>query len=91
MPEAAVNENYGAILREDDVSLSGQTPVVDPVAESEPPQSLPQQKLGLSGRGMYRCHIAMPLVGCEFVGHKTTTQKYYIMSDVENKSLNLSL
>lgn len=84
VPEAAVYEYDSSILREDDIRFSGQTPVVDPVAESELPQSLTEQKLGLGGGGMYRSHIAMPLVGCESVGHKTTTQKYCVKIRIRN-------
>lgn len=49
VPEAAVDEDDGAVLGEDDVRLAGKTLVIGAIAESQTPEGMTQLKLRLGG------------------------------------------
>ena len=61
VPKAAVDEDDGAVLGEDDVWLAGEAFVVDPIAEAQAPEGFAQEELRLGGGGVDGGHVAMAL------------------------------
>ena len=87
MPEAAVDEDDGAVLGEDDIRFAGQFLVVYPIAESLVPKGMTQLQLRLCGGGVDGGHVAMALVWSEDVRHVVQS---YIFSSVSTKWLILT-
>ena len=56
VPEAAVDEDDGAVLGEDDVGGAGEAFVVDAVTEAKMPEGAAQRHLRLSRSGVDLCH-----------------------------------
>lgn len=67
VPEAAVDEDGGAILGKDDVRFSREFLVVYPIAKSLGPESVTQLQLRLCGGGVDGGHVSMALVRSENV------------------------
>ena len=71
VPEAAVDEDGGAVLWQDDVGRAGKGADVEPVAVAPAPQLAPYR---LFGTGVLRAdvrHTGVPLLGCQMVGHSS--------------------
>jgi hypothetical protein len=62
VPEAAVDEDDGAVLGEDDVRRAGEAAVVDAVAEAELPEGATQEKLRTSVLGSVMRHTLKALL-----------------------------
>ena len=62
VPEAAVDEDAGAVLAQDDVWVAGQTTVVEPVAETAGVQPAAYGHLGLGVCRTDGRHVLMPLL-----------------------------
>ena len=62
VPEAAVDEDAGAVLAKDDVGMAGQARVVEPVAEAAGVQPAPDGHLGLGVCRTDGRHVLMPLL-----------------------------
>ena len=62
MPEAAVDEDAGAVLAQDDVGVAGQARVVEPVAETAGVQPVADGHLGLCICRTDGRHVLMPLL-----------------------------
>lgn len=69
VPEAAVDEDDGAVFGEDDVGFAGEASVVDAVAEAQAPEGFAEEQLRLGGGGVDGGHVCVALGGCEGVGH----------------------
>lgn len=60
MPEAAVDEDDGAVLGEDYVRGTWEALDVDPVAETKTPEGIAQLQLRLCGSGVDLRHDVVP-------------------------------
>ena len=69
MPEAAVNEDYSPVFGKDDVWRTGETFVINPIAESQAPESVSHAQLRLGGSGADGRHVAVALGGSECIRH----------------------
>ena len=69
VPEAAVDEDDGAVFGKDDVGLAGEAFVVDTEAEAQAPEGFAEEQLRLRGGGVDGGHVCVALGGCEGVGH----------------------
>ena len=69
VPEAAVDEDDGAVFGEDDVGFAGEAFVVDAVAESQAPEGMTQLQLRLGGGGVDGGHVCMALFWSVIVRH----------------------
>ena len=69
VPEAAVDEDDGAVFGEDDVGFAGEALVVDAVAEAQAPEGFAEEQLRLGGGGVNGGHVCVALGGGEGVGH----------------------
>ena len=69
VPEAAVDEDDGAMLGEDDVRGTGETLIVRPVAEAHVPECVTQAKLRLRGGGVNGDHVFVALFWCSCISH----------------------
>lgn len=69
MPEAAMDEDDGAVLGEDDVRGAGEALDIDPVTEAEAPEGVPQAELRLRGGGVDGGHIFMALFWSVIIWH----------------------
>ena len=67
MPEATVDEDDSAVFAQHDVGTTGQTRVVQPIAEPSAEQEPPHQLLRFGVLPSYRCHTAMALLLGQFV------------------------
>lgn len=70
VPEAAVDEDDGAVLGEDDVGGAGESAVVEPVAVAPSPQFAPDGPLRGRVPGTDVGHTVVPLGGGHRVGHR---------------------
>lgn len=57
MPEAAVDEHRGTVLREDDIGSAWKAPVVEPVAEACLMQASPDSEFWARIAGPYGPHV----------------------------------
>ena len=71
VPEAAVDEDAGAVLAQDDVGVAGQARVVEPVPEAAGVQPAPDGHLGLGVSRTDGRHVLMPLLR----GHRIHTAR----------------
>lgn len=71
VPEAAVDEDAGAVLAQDDVGVAGQARMVEPVAESAGVQPAADGHLGLGVSRTDGRHVLMPLLR----GHRIHTAR----------------
>ena len=71
VPEAAVDEDAGAVLAQDDVGMAGQARMVEPVAESAGVQPAADGHLGLGVSRTDGRHVLMPLLR----GHRIHTAR----------------
>ena len=71
VPEAAVDEDAGAVLAQDDVGMAGQARVVEPVAEAAGVQPAADGHLGLGVCRTDGRHVLMPLLR----GHRIHTAR----------------
>lgn len=62
IPEAAVDEDDGAVLGEDDVRGAGKAPDVHPVTETQVPEGVTQAELRLGGGGVDGGHSLVSLI-----------------------------
>lgn len=87
VPEAAVDEDDGAVLGEDDVRRAWKAAVVDAVAEAEAPEGATQEELRLGGGGVDGGHVAVALLWSVVVGHLSlsvhkSTGKFGLLQDI---------
>ena len=71
VPEAAVDEDTGAVLAKDDVGVAGQARMVEPVAEAAGVQPAADGHLGLGVSRTDGRHVLMPLLR----GHRIHTAR----------------
>ena len=71
VPEAAVDEDTGAVLAQDDVGMARQARMVEPVAETAGVQPAPDGHLGLGVCRTDGRHVLMPLLR----GHRIHTAR----------------
>ena len=64
VPEAAVDEDDGAVFGEDDVRFAGEASVVDAVTEAQAPEGFAEEQLRLCGSGVNGSHVCMSLLRC---------------------------
>ena len=69
VPEAAVNKDHGAMLRQNQIGSARQILCLQPVPKSEPVQTAADQKLGLRVFPAHSCHIAAAGGGVMDVRH----------------------
>ena len=69
VPEAAVDEDDGAVFGEDDVRFAGEVSVVDAVTEAQAPEGFAEEQLRLGGGGVDGGHVCVALGRGEGVGH----------------------
>lgn len=67
VPEATVYEDDGPVLAEDEVGMTGQTRMIEPVAKAMAEQELPDHQLRFGVLAPYRRHATVPLFFREFV------------------------
>lgn len=72
VPEAAVDEDDGAVFGEDDVGGAGEALDVYSIAEAQVPEGVAQAQFRLCGGGMDLRHSVMPLSFCHCIGHGDT-------------------
>ena len=90
MPETSVDEDYRAILAQDDVGMSRQTTVVDTVAEATSEQILTHKKLRLGVLAAYCRHASAALFGSHLVhgnGYKWISNQPSIWSRLSWRSM----
>ena len=61
VPEAAVDEDAGAVASEHDVGFAGQAGIVQTITETIPPQIAAHQQLGFGVLAVDRRHVCMSL------------------------------
>ena len=69
VPEAAVDEDDGPVLRQHEIGRAGQPAVVEPVSITLAPQSVTHDLLRLRVAGADVGHTVVPLGGCHRIGH----------------------
>ena len=69
VPEAAVYEDDGPVLRKHEIGRAGQPAVVEPVSITLAPQSVTHDLLRLRVAGADVGHTDVPLGGCHRIGH----------------------
>ena len=67
MPKATIDENDSAVFAQDNVGMTWQTWVVEPIAKPSAEQESPHQYLRFSVLPSYRSHTAMALLLGQFV------------------------
>ena len=67
VPEASVYEDDGPVLAEDEVGMTWQTWMIEPIAKATAEQELPDQQLWFGVLAPYRRHATVPLFFREFV------------------------
>lgn len=78
MPEAAVDEDGGAVFGQHDVGAAGEAADMDAEAEAIGEQKFAHNDFGAGVLALYRRHAAVTLFGCHSVGHivlKTKDEK----------------
>lgn len=75
MPEAAVNEDYGRILRKDKVGNSGHASVMQREAKACTMKKPTNANLGFSIPVAHGCHHATARLRIDYVGHGATTAR----------------
>ncbi len=80
VPEAAVDEDDGAVFGEDDVRFAGEALVVDAVAEAQAPEGFAEEQLRLGGGGVDGGHVCVALGGSVVIRH--TLQIYLLSSNL---------
>ena len=69
MPEAAVDEDYGVVLGENNVGFTWQALVIHPVAKAVVPKGVAEFQLRLGRGGVNGGHGAAANVGSQYVRH----------------------
>lgn len=69
VPEAAVDEDGGAIFGEDDVGLAGKASIVDAVTEAQAPEGFAKEQLRLGGGGVDGGHVLVALLWISVIRH----------------------
>ena len=69
VPEAAVDEDDGAVFGEDDVGFAGEASVVDAVAEAQAPEGFAEEQLRLGGGRVDGGHVLVALLWISVIRH----------------------
>ena len=76
VPEAAVDEDAGAVLAQDDVGMAGQARVVEPIAETTGVQPAADGHLGLGISRADGRHVGVTLPGRHRIHRTATSQPF---------------
>ena len=70
MPEASVDEDARAVFAHYDIRMTGQTRMVQPIAEATAEQEFPDRDLRFGVFSPYRCHAAVALFFSQLVHNR---------------------
>lgn len=82
MPETSVHKNNSPVFSQYNIGMTGQTGMVEPIAEATAEKEFPHQQFRLRIFSAYCSHIAMALFFGQLIHNSTMKQKTHIMTDM---------